>query len=365
MTDVNPANATIDRAESARLFWALHTGGWFAYSAFSYLISLAYGKPPSYWKVAVFTGIVGFVCTLGMRYLFRAFLRLSPLKFFAAAAIPVTLVSLLMGLVYGRVIVEWCGECRPSSLLGYVAYMSSFVYIVLSWTGLYYGIKNYQKSQIDSATALRATAMAHQAQLKMLRYQLNPHFLFNTLNAISTLILDQDNGTANRMVTSLSAFLRHSLDADPMQRVTLKQELDALQLYLGIEKLRFAERLRLVVDIEPSAYQALLPSLLLQPLIENAIKHAVAKRVEGGELVIAAQRRGERLWISVSDDGPGFCQFEADGLPAGRGVGLRNTRERLRVLYGEQQRFDLRAREPRGAEIIIELPFETGGGQSA
>jgi two-component system, LytTR family, sensor kinase len=194
----------------------------------------------------------------------------------------------------------------------------------------------------------------------MLRYQLNPHFLFNTLNAISTLVLDRDHQTANRMVTSLSAFLRHSLDADPMQRVTLKQELDAINLYLGIEKVRFAERLRLRIEVEPEAYAALMPSLLLQPLIENAIKYAVAKRVEGGTLELTARRVDGMLEIALRDDGPGFSHPEGD-LPGGNGVGLRNTRERLRVLYGERQAFVLRNRQPRGAEIVLRLPFEAAG----
>jgi len=231
---------------------------------------------------------------------------------------------------------------------------------VVAWVALYFAVKNFRKMQEQTEAALKATAMAHEAQLKMLRYQLNPHFLFNTLNAISTLILDQESQTANRMVTSLAAFLRHSLDADPMQRVTLKQELDALNLYLGIEKTRFTDRLHLKFDIEPEAYSALLPGLLLQPLIENAIKYAVAKRVEGGTIELTARRVDDSLEIVLRDDGPGSPHFE-QGLPPGNGVGLRNTRERLSVLYGERQSFIVRNREPHGAEIVLRLPFEATG----
>jgi LytS/YehU family sensor histidine kinase len=202
--------------------------------------------------------------------------------------------------------------------------------------------------------------MAHQAQLKMLRYQLNPHFLFNTLNAISTLVLDRDNGTANQMVQGLSAFLRHSLDSDPMQRVTLKQELDALNLYLGIEKIRFAERLAVETRIAPECYSALLPSLLLQPLVENAIKHAIARMVEGGRLVIAAERQGERLQLQVADNGPGSPDLAlANG--DGCGVGLKNTRERLRVLYGDAQSVDVRRGAAGGVQVTLSIPFEAGG----
>jgi LytS/YehU family sensor histidine kinase len=147
-----------------------------------------------------------------------------------------------------------------------------------------------------------------------------------------------------------------------MQRVTFKQELDALKLYLDIEKVRFTERLHLDYRIDAACYSALLPSLLLQPLIENAIKYAVAKRVEGGRLEIGARRDGDTLELRVADDGPGCAAFENGGMPAGHGVGLVNTRERLRVLYGERQSFVAKNREPRGLEITIRMPFETSGG---
>ncbi|HET9483558.1 MAG TPA: histidine kinase, partial [Xanthomonadales bacterium] len=281
--------------------------------------------------------------------------------FFIAALGPVLVATGVMGASQVTALARWCGEeCRPHGILSYIASILWPVYVILAWTGLYYGIRSYRKLQEQTKTALVATASAHQAQLKMLRYQLNPHFLFNTLNAISTLILDRDTGTANRMVTSLSAFLRHSLDADPMQRVTLKQELDATNLYLSIEKIRFSDRLVIDYQIEPEAYSALLPGLLLQPLIENAIKYAVAKRVEGGRLEIRAQRVGDMLEIVVADDGPGCSHFDL-GLPPGNGVGLRNARERMHVLYGERQSFVVRNRKPHGAEVVLRLPFETGG----
>ena len=160
------------------------------------------------------------------------------------------------------------------------------------------------------------------------------------------------------MVQGLSSFLRHSLDNDPMQRVTLRQELDALTLYLDIEKIRFAERLRIETDIDEDCWRALLPSLLMQPLVENAIKYAVAKQVAGGLLRIEAERDGEQLVLRVIDDGPGCTSLEGNQLPPGKGVGLRNTRERLNVLYGEESSFSVRNRE-RGIEVELRLPFET------
>jgi two-component system, LytTR family, sensor kinase len=347
---------------STRMFWLLQSVGWGGSFLLWYLSALSHGKPMNYWTVAASLAATGFVVTLGLRLLLRGLWHLPPARLVAAMVLPVLAASGVMGIVYLIVLYDWCGtECQPSSRLAYFAYMVSHLYVVMTWVGFYIGIKYYRQLQQQTRRALAANAMAHQAQLKMLRYQLNPHFLFNTLNAISTLILDRGNDTANRMVQSLSAFLRHSLDSDPMQRVTFKQELDALRLYLDIEKVRFADRLQIDYRIEPDCYSALLPSLLLQPMVENAIKYAVAKRVEGGVLEIGARRDGGMLELRVADDGPGCPKFENGGMPEGHGVGLVNTRERLRVLYGDEQTFVARNREPHGVEVLIRLPFEAGG----
>jgi two-component sensor histidine kinase len=358
MVSAIPANQT----SPTRLFWLLHGGGWGGSFLLWYLSALAHGKPASYWQISLAVAATGFVVTLGLRWLLHGFWNLPPARLIVAMVLPIVAASTVMGAVYVVAMMGWCGDhCAPSSRLAYAAYMFGHLYVVMTWVGFYIGIKYYRQLQHQTRHALAANAMAHQAQLKMLRYQLNPHFLFNTLNAISTLVLDRDNDTANRMVQSLSAFLRHSLDSDPMQRVTFKQELDALRLYLDIEKVRFAERLQIDYRIEPECYSALLPSLLLQPLIENAIKYAVAKRIEGGRLEIGARREGDMLELRVSDDGPGCALFDHGGMPGGHGVGLVNTQERLRVLYGDRSRFGARNRDPHGVEIVLQLPFEIGG----
>jgi len=190
----------------------------------------------------------------------------------------------------------------------------------------------------------------------MLRYQLNPHFLFNTLNAISTLILDNQNRKANHAVTRLSEFLRYTLDQDPMKKVTLRQEIEALDLYLGTERLRFGERLRLEYAIEEAALNALVPSLLLQPLLENSLKYAVSAREQGGLVRIEGRVREGLLELSVIDDGPGLREGATTGER--RGVGLSNTRERLAVLYGENHRFAVLSRQP-GLRIEMALPLES------
>ena len=349
------------------LFWWLQTGGWGGVFLVNYFSALANGKPAEYWTVLLAVAMTGFLGTLGLRYLLRACGDRPPARIALLMIVPALLVGAAMGLTYKLVTdLEWCRRCLPFNGFSFLAYTISQLYVVGGWTALYLVMTTWRKLRMQTEAALAATAMAHQAQLKMLRYQLNPHFLFNTLNAISTLVLDRDNATANRMVQGLSAFLRHSLDADPMQRVTLKQELDAIGLYLDIEKTRFAERLRVNVAIEPACWPALLPSLLLQPLVENAIKYAVAKRVEGGTIGLHATREGDRLQLAVVDDGPGWPALDEGGVPpdsASRGnrVGLANTRDRLRVLYGAQQSFMVRNREEGGFAVTMTLPFETAG----
>jgi two-component system LytT family sensor kinase len=361
-----PVYLRLEDESSNRLFWILQTCGWSGICVFSYFTSLLNGKQWDDWFYVFPVYVVGFVGTLGLRQLLRLWRGLSPPALAAAIALPSVLVGAAMSVTLMWMYLANCTEkCEPWKLMGWFEAMVSYTYLILAWVFLYITLRYYRALQQQSRQVLAATAMAHQAQLKMLRYQLNPHFLFNTLNAISTLILDRSNDTANRMVQSLSAFLRHSLDSDPMQRVTFKQELDALRLYLDIEKVRFAERLRIDYRIEPECYSALLPSLLLQPLIENAIKYAVAKRVEGGRLEISASRDGDMLEIRVADDGPGSPLFDGGELPLtasnGHGVGLVNTRERLKVLYGERQSFIARNRDAGGVEIRIRLPFEAGG----
>jgi LytS/YehU family sensor histidine kinase len=241
-----------------------------------------------------------------------------------------------------------------------VSYMDTWLAawtVMLAWSVLYFLIKYYQLFQEVQKSALKSAAMAHEAQLKMLRYQLNPHFLFNTLNAISTLVLEQETEAANRMVTRLSSFLRHSLDNDPMQKVTLEQELAALKLYLDIEKVRFEDRLTLELDVPQEAANALIPSLLLQPLVENAIKYGIARSEEGGRLRIAGRVFAGDLLLELSDDGPGVDLVDGR-IPDATGVGLRNTRERLAELYGSRHSFRLSQTDPHGLTVNIRIPYE-------
>lgn len=233
--------------------------------------------------------------------------------------------------------------------------------LILIWSGLYFIIKYYQLFQAEKEKSLRSEALAHEAQLLMLRYQLNPHFLFNTLNAISTLVLAQATTQANEMLTKLSKFLRYSLDHSPLDRVSLAHELDSSRLYLDIEKVRFAERLKLEFEIAEDAAAALVPTMILQPIIENSIKHAISKSETGGSIRIAAWRIQDRLVLEVSDDGPGLADgaVNADARSLSKGVGVSNIQNRLQEIYGSSHKLQFSNVETGGLQVTVEIPYET------
>ena len=193
----------------------------------------------------------------------------------------------------------------------------------------------------------------------MLRYQLNPHFLFNTLNSISTLVLLKQTERANAMLARLSSFLRYTLVNEPTAKVTLAQEVETLKLYLEIEKMRFEDRLRPHFRIESDTIGARLPSLLLQPLIENAIKYAVTPR---GERRRHLDRRRPARARRCGSKSPTTATARGGELAASpsTGVGLANIRDRLSQAYGGAHRFETKQNEQGGFSVILEIPYETG-----
>jgi signal transduction histidine kinase len=350
------------RYNRSQLFWVLHAGGWAAYVISQLLGAALYEKMTGYPYVILIAAISGFFLSLVLRYICRWLWRQqsSPRLMISVGLLSCYLLALawrvFINLAYQRFVEpEWEFKTLFEVFGGAV----TATYLYLCWAGIYFGIKYYESLQQQREVTLRSAALAQEAQLKMLRYQLNPHFLFNTLNAISTLIIDNQNRTANQTVMRLSEFLRYTLDQDPMKKVTLRQEIEAMNLYLTTEKLRFGDRLKIEYAIEDAALEALVPSLLLQPLIENAVKFAVSPSEQGGAIRIEGRARGTMLELAVSDDGPGLPSGVSRGaVPgAGRGVGLRNTRERLSVLYEDRHRFATIDNKP-GLRIELGLPLE-------
>jgi len=350
---------TLEELRSNRnvLFWSLHAAGWAGYGLTQYFGALVYGEQASdYGRMFAVSAVAGFVLSVPMRYIYRRLwgrpVRERILGVLVTCYVTALALRGVINLSY-RAFVE--PDWQPRSLFEVFGGTLSTTYLLVCWSVLYFGIKFYESQRKQEEAMLKAVALAQEAQLKMLRYQLNPHFLFNTLNAISTLILDNQNKKANQAVTRLSEFLRYTLDQDPMKKVTLRQEIEALDLYLGTERLRFGERLRLEYAIEAPALDALVPSLLLQPLLENSLKYAVSSRSEGGLVRIEGRAREGLLELAVIDDGPGLREGTASSER--RGVGLRNTRERLAVLYGENCRFAVLNSRP-GLRVEMGLPLE-------
>ena len=346
-----------------RLFWTLNLAGWAGYTIAAWLGSLAYEKKEAFLAVILVRTAIAVAATIPMRYVYRRLWNRSPLAMAVGILVTCYVVVLAWRLPKNLLYWDWIKNgYRPDHWLGYLDGFMGYFYVMLCWSGLYFGIKYHQQLQQQTEQTLKATAAAHQAQLKMLRYQLNPHFLFNTLNAISTLILDGANDTANLAVSRLSDFLRYTLDNDPMKRVTLGSELGAIDLYLEIEKVRFGDRLIIEKDIQPETMDALVPSLILQPLIENAIKYAITPSEDGGTIRISARLQNEMLVLQLADTGPGLGNGKSKHKSSG--VGLKNTRERLTQFYGDRQAFTLAPNEPSGLMITINIPYEKDDAQS-
>jgi hypothetical protein len=221
--------------------------------------------------------------------------------------------------------------------------------------GICYAIDYYRKYREREFVAAQLETQLTQAQLDSLRMQLHPHFLFNTLNGIVGLVRDNNNQAAVTMLVGLSDLLRHALEHSDRQEVELKEELNFIKLYLSIQQMRFSDRLQIEFDIDPVTTQALVPNLLLQPLLENALKHGIGRIAEVGSIKITAIKDDGRLSITVADNGAGLRNDWQ--LKTSSGIGLANTIARLQQLYGDNHRFDIRNRDEGGVEVEIGIPL--------
>ena len=225
--------------------------------------------------------------------------------------------------------------------------------------GLSHGIDYYRKYRERELRASQLEARLTQARLDALRMQLHPHFLFNTLNSISVL-MSEDVTAARRMLTRLSDLLRASLDNAATHEVSLREELEFLNNYLQIEQTRFHDRLTVRMDIDPAVLTATVPNLILQPLVENAIRHGIAPRAQPGVIDISAARENGMVRLKVRDNGAGLGSAGAAGLT--KGIGLANTQARLDQLYGANHSFEMHSPNGGGFEVTILIPFRNGSG---
>lgn len=357
-------------------FWFCQFIGWFGWSVGTFLtITLVDGNVDliNVGHIAM-SAVLGTLATWPLRRIYQYTFESSLSSRILVAASSVVLFSAIWTALRILVFAWLMSEPPLWKEVNYWYFGSLFVF--LSWTVLYYGIKYYdmlttehQKlleetagKRTEQMLRLRAEAEAHEAQLQMLHYQLAPHFLFNTLNAINALVRLGEVSRAQEMIQLLSDFLRHALEQDAVESVTLDHEMKSLMLYLNIEKARFEDRLTLQFDIAPASLNARVPALLLQPIIENAMKYAISESEEGGTLAITSWISGENLHLEVSDTGPGL---EEEASAEGRGIGLRNVKQRLLTLYGGEQVFILGDNAPTGLKVSITIPLQLTAVQGA
>lgn len=341
-----------------RAFWFLQGLGWAGYFLLRSLSGFANSMGPMWLVHTALLTATGYSLTLLMGALFR---RLIKMRVVWTAVL--SLGAVIVASMAFSVIETWSYATflKPDSRPVGVEYLGAILLnfaLLAAWAALYYGINYYilLEEQIDQRERLESQASS--AQLAMLRYQLNPHFLFNTLNSISTLVLLKQTERANAMLARLASFLRYTLANESTAKVTLAQEVETLKLYLEIEKMRFEDRMRPHFRIDPETIGARLPSLLLQPLIENAIKYAVTPSETGADIWITASREGEAVRIEVADNGGGG----GAGIAASpsTGVGLANIKERLHQAYGNAHGFMTRKNEHGGFSVIVEIPYQSG-----
>ncbi len=340
-----------------RAFWVLQSIGWSGYFILRSLSGFANSMGAMFIVHTLLLTATGYSLTLLMASLYRRLITLRAIWTVAISLGTVVLAAAAFSFIEAWSLATFVNpEARPAGLQFLGAIILDFS-ILSAWSAMYYGINYYLllEEEIDQRVLLESQAST--AQLAMLRYQLNPHFLFNTLNSISTLVLLKQTERANAMLSRLSSFLRYTLANEPTAQVTLVQEVETLKLYLEIEKMRFEDRLRPHFKIDGETIGVRLPSLLLQPLIENAIKYAVTPAENGADIWITARREGGAVRIEVADSGPGHGGAPIDAQSTG--LGLANIQDRLAQAYGPAHGFSSRTNEQGGFSVIIEIPLDS------
>ena len=335
-------------------FWQLQLLGWLAFYLVLLLAVLPYGRKEEFRNQTIACAAM-FVASCVLRPVCRSLLRRSlpwiVLEFRALAWSTAVgaVAAFITELAILRIVRLVWTDLLANGL--------QFSVVLLLWCTLYFSIKQWQQSAQERERLLRAESEARDAHLSALRYQLNPHFLFNSLNAVSTLVLRGDASKATRMLSQISSLLRASLDGPLVSKVSLSQELDLARKYLAIEQVRLGERLRIVVDAAPETMDAAVPTMLLQPLLENAVRHGVGRLRQGGLIEIRAALEDNRLSLSVRNSGP-HRNMEEGTRHNNSGIGLTNTTERLKRIYGPDCTFALHWPEDGGCQAAIRLPFK-------
>lgn len=335
-------------------FWTVQIAGWVCFYLWGSITLLPFLHQPG----ALLGNGMFFICLFFASSLLRPICRSLINHSFSWIAFETRafLWSILGGVIAGYAIELVTSLHRSLSWVEWLETSVRSTFILFVWCSLYFSIKLWQRSARERERLLRASAEVREARLRALRYQLNPHFLFNSLNAVSTLVLEENPSAATRMLAQIGEFLRTILDGQAGPETPLSGEITFAEQYLAIEGTRLGPRLRVEMAISPETLDALVPTMLLQPLIENAVRHGIAPVLEGGTIRIESKIHDTQLQIRVQNSAPPRAGSTfPNEFPSG--VGISNTAMRLSTLYGADHKFVLQWPETGRCEVTVELPF--------
>jgi hypothetical protein len=341
-------------------FWAMQLMGWGLYIGINILCSLPWWRRIDY---DAFRGA----------FLLSSFLS-SFLMYWLCHRLWKQKVNLTLSAVICMVVAFPLGVlCSASSFEAAVSFSSargpfhwadvitatpSGWFALMAWVAFYFGIKHYLALEEKHEQLIATEILAKEAQLRALRYQLQPHFLFNTMNAISTLVLNDQPHAATEMIGKLAHLLRSTLDAPHLHQIPLADELAVTEEYLAIEAVRFGERLVVHWDVDSDLADMLVPRLILQPLVENAVRHGIARRPQGGFILVKTERKGDHLAVLIENQPPEeSAALLLDGVPRAGGFGLQNVRQRLEQMYGAASTMHTATNARGNYEVFFTLPI--------
>lgn len=361
-TEPRPVVPVLPMSQEA-LYWTLQAIGWTGFGLLMFLWGMTHLSPGFALLNKAILVSLGVLSTIGMRSLFRTVRRL---QWTARRVVTISLgTSALLAVAWSELhLVVWDASQaiihNRSWSVGWIdlypgTVLTNFL-VLTAWTLGYFGMHSWMALDLERERTRVAERQAHQARLSALQSQLEPHFLFNSLNAVSTLVAEHRNAEAQTMLSRLSDFLRRTLDTAATPEVTVAEETDLARQYIAIQTVRFGDRLQVRFEIDPLTCDAVVPVLILQPIIENAVIHGALARERGGSIDIRVLREGDRLRLTVDDDGPGPASRR------GNGHGLENASSRLVELYGNDHEFRLAARPEGGTSATVLIPFRLSAG---
>jgi two-component sensor histidine kinase len=341
-------------------FWFLQLSGWLLYFTLNAVSSIPYRHRPDYLAFRGGFLVSGFLASFLVYWLCRYLWRRQ--SSIAEIAVSTLLFSYPLGMACSAA-AFWAGSVvlgkwSEFNLGAIITGAPSGTFVLIAWCAFYFGIKHYLALEEKHRQLVASESLAREAQLRALRYQLEPHFLFNTLNAISTLVLDNQPKIATQMISRLAGLLRNTLESPHSHHVSLAEEISVAEEYLAMEELRFGPKLKVHTELDPLVMQARVPRLILQPLVENAVRHGIARIPRGGNISIRASARGSSLTVCVENEVSESAAVSISMPRTSGGVGLTNVRDRLEQLYGKAGRLHAERNLRGNYEASITLPLE-------